>query len=350
VAGIGIKMNYDDFLRRIPKAELHMHLIGSIRPATLIELAKKNRVTLPTNDPAELYNYDNIVDFLKIFDLAAPSMVDRDDFARVSFETLEDGVKLGNLKYREMFFNPTSHTMEGIAYTTVIDGIVDGIREAEKRYGVKCRLIAAIHRGHTPSAAQAMIEEVVDHRRDEVIGLGSDALPADGTEGLELFVETYAYAKQHGLKLTAHCAEQPGTAANYIYALDTLKCDRIDHGYRVLDDPRVLARARDEATWFTCAPTSTAQVYGWPDMSRHPIRSMVEQGLRVTLNSDDPPMFKTDIGREYVVACNAMGFDADKATELALNGVDGSWLDDGERRSLRAAFVREIAELRTHLA
>jgi len=165
-----------------------------------------------------------------------------------------------------------------------------------------------------------------------VIGLGSDALPDDGTEGLELFVETYAYAKQHGLKVSAHCAEQPGTAANFDFALDILKCDRIDHGYRVLDQPKVLARARDEGTWFTCAPTSTSQVYGWPDMSRHPI-----------------PMFKTDIGREFVVSCNSMGFDADKATELALNGVDGSWLDESERRTLRASFVREIAELRSQL-
>ncbi len=342
-------MNYHTFLRRLPKAELHVHFIGAVRPATLIDLARKNKVALPTEDPSLLYEYDNIFDFLKIFDIVGRSIIDRDDFARVAYECLEDGVRLGNLKYREMSFNPTSHTQEGISYPTVVDGIIDGIRQAERDYGVKCRLIAAIHRGHSVAAAQGMIEDIVRVRREEVIGLGSDALPDDGTEGLELFTQTYAYAKKHGLRLCAHAAEQPGTALNYNYALDVLKCDRIDHGYRVLDDATVLARARDEGTWFTCVPTSTSQIYGWPDLSQHPIRRMVAEGLRITLNSDDPPMFKTDIGREFVVACTAMEFSPETAAELALNGVEAAWLDDGERRALRQTFEKEIAELRSAL-
>lgn len=342
-------MNYDQFLRRLPKAELHTHYIGSVLPATFVELARKNGVKLPTEDPARLYAYDNIFDFLKVFDLVSLSIVDQGDFARVAYETLASGSRLGNLKYREMFFNPTSHTTLGIPYRTVVDGIIEGIRAAEKDYGVRCRLIAAIHRGHSPAAARAMIEEVLAVRRDEVIGLGSDALPADGSEWLSLFLETYAYAKKRGLRVSAHCAELPGTSANFTYALDVLKCDRIDHGYRVLDDPALLARAKDEGIWFTCCPTATSRVYGWPDMARHPIRAMVEKGLRVTLNSDDPPMFGTDIGNEYAVACAAMGFGPDKAVELALNGIEGSWLDDGEKRTMRRDFEREIESLRPEL-
>ena len=343
-------MDYDTFLRRLPKAELHVHFIGSVRPETLVSLARKNEIALPTEDPGRLYEYDNIFDFLKIFDIVGRSIVERDDFARVAYETLEDGVRLGNLKYREMFFNPTSHTMEGIAYPTVVDGIVDGIRQAERDFGVKCRLIAAIHRGHSVAAAQSMIEEVVRVRRDEVIGLGSDALPEDGTEGLELFAATYAYAKKQGLRLCAHAAEQPGTAVNFNYALDVLKCDRIDHGYRVLDDATVLARAREEGTWFACATTSTSRVYGWPDLSQHPIRRMVEEGLRITINTDDPTMFQTDIGHEFAVTCTAMEFSAGTAAQLALNGVDASWLDEGERRALRRSFEQEITQLRSVLA
>jgi adenosine deaminase len=159
-------MNYQEFLRRLPKAELHLHYIGSVRRGTFIELARKNGIPLPTEDPEQVYRYDNIFDFLKVFDLVAMSIVTREDFARVAYESLEDGVKLGNLKYREMSFNPTSHTMHGIAYTTVIDGILEGIRSAEKDFGVRCRLIAAIHRGHSPEAALGMIKEVVASRRD----------------------------------------------------------------------------------------------------------------------------------------------------------------------------------------
>jgi adenosine deaminase len=342
-------MNYSDFLRRLPKAELHLHFIGSVRPKTFIELAHKNGVKLPTEDLSKIYRYDNIFDFLKVFDLVALSIVDRDDFARVAYETLEDGVRLGNLKYREMFFNPTSHTLHGIPYTTVVDGILDGARAAQKEFGVRCRLIAAIHRGHSPAQARAMLKMVLADRRDEVIGVGSDALPADGSEGLELFADTYLEARRQGLKLCAHCAELPGTSANFTYALDVLKVDRIDHGYRVLDDPRLVARARSEGIWFTCCPSATAMVYGWGDLSRHPIRSMVEQGLNVTLNSDDPPMFQTDIGREFVVACSAMKFSPDVAAKLALNGVDAAWLDEGERRDMRQSFEREIQELRGQL-
>jgi adenosine deaminase len=304
---------------------------------------------LPTEDPDKLYDYDNLFDFLKIFDIAGRSLVDREDFTRVAYETMEDGVQLGNLKYREMFFNPTSHLMEGIAYSTVVDGIIAGLKQAERDFGVKCNLIAAIHRGHTPAAAREMVEQVVAERRDEVIGIGADAVTPDGREGLELFTDAYAYAKRHGLRVSTHCAELPGTVANFDYALDVLQCDRIDHGYRVLDDSKALNRARDEGVCFTCAPTSTSRCYDWPDLSQHPIRRMVEEGLRVTLNSDDPTMFGTDIGREFVVACTAMQFSPEKATELALNGVDGSWLEAGERRRLRQAFEREIADLKTQL-
>jgi len=342
-------MDYSEFLRRLPKAELHVHYVGAMRSRTLIELARKHHITLPTEDPDKLYDYDNLFDFLRIFDLAGRSLVDRDDFSRVAYETIEDGVQLGNLKYREMFFNPTSHRMEGIAYRTVVDGIIEGLKQAERNFGVKCNLIAAIHRGHTPAAAREMVEQVVTESRDEVIGIGADAATPDGREGLDLFADAYAYAKRHGLRVSTHCAELPGTVANFSYAHDILKCDRIDHGYRVLDDPQALDRARDEGVWFTCAPTSTARCYGWSDLSQHPIRRMVEGGLRVTLNSDDPTMFGTDIGREFVVACTAMQFPPDTAVELALNGVDASWLDEGERRSLRQTFEREIAALRTQL-
>jgi adenosine deaminase len=151
------------------------------------------------------------------------------------------------------------------------------------------------------------------------------------------------------LRVSAHCAELPGTSENFTYALDVLKCDRIDHGYRVLDHPALMDRAKTEGIWFTCCPSATAWVYGWPDLSTHPIRSMVEQGLNVTLNSDDPPMFQTDIGSEFVKSCPAMGFSPEVAAKLALNGVEAAWLDEGERRSLWEVFTREIADLQAQL-
>lgn len=342
-------MDYKEFLRRLPKAELHIHFEGSVRPTTFFELARKHRLELPSEDPATFYVYDTLVDFLKVYDIVCRSIRDQEDFARVAYETLEDGARLGNLKYREMFFNPTTHTREGISWRTILDGILEGTRAAERDYGVKCRLIPAIHRGHTPAEAQEMVEAMLEARCDEIIGLGSDALPDDGTEGLQHFVGTYLYAKDMGLRLTAHCAETSGTEHNFTYALDVLECERIDHGYEVLRDNAMVGRALDEGIWFTCCPSACAVALGWPDRAHQPIRRMIELGLNVTLNSDDPPMFGTEIGREFVETCTAMEFGPDKAAELALNGIEGSWLDDGEKRSMRADFEREIAGLCSEL-
>jgi len=342
-------MKCEEFLRRLPKAELHIHFEGSVRPATFFELAKKHRLRIPSEDPAKFYDFETLVDFLTVYDIVCRSIRDREDFARVAYETLEDGVKLGNLKYREMFFNPTTHTREGITYRTVLDGILDGIRAAERDFGVRCRLIPAIHRGHTQAEAQEMVEEMLKANCDEIIGLGSDALPADGTEGLQHFVGTYHYAKKKGLRLTVHCAETKGTEHNFTYALDVLKCERIDHGYEVLRDPGMVARALDEGIWFTCCPSACAVVLGWKDRAKQPVGRMIELGLNVTLNSDDPPMFGTEIGREFVETCSALKLGPDKAVELALNGIEGSWLDDGEKRAMRREFELEISALRSEL-
>lgn len=342
-------MTYEEFLRRLPKAELHIHFEGSVRPGTFFELAKKHELKLPSEDPATFYAYDTLVDFLEVYDIVCRSIRDRDDFARVAYETLEDGVKLGNLKYREMFFNPTTHTREGISYRTILGGILDGIGAAEKDFGVQCRLIPAIHRGHTQGEAQEMIEAMLEARCDRIIGLGSDALPDDGTEGLQHFTAAYHYAKQKGLRLTVHCAESKGTGQNFNYALDVLKCERIDHGYEVIRDPSMVARALDEGIWFTCCPSACAVALGWTDRANQPLRRMIELGLNVTLNSDDPPMFGTEIGSEFVTTCAAMELGPDKAIELALNGIDASWLDDGEKRTMRRDFEREIEVLRSEL-
>ncbi len=342
-------MNYREFLRRLPKAELHIHFEGSVRPKTFFELAKKHGLELPSEDPATFYAYDTLVDFLKVYDIVCRSIRDQEDFARVAYETLEDGVRLGNLKYREMFFNPTTHTREGISYRTILDGILEGTRAAERDFGVQCRLIPAIHRGHTPAEALEMVAAMVNAHRDEIIGLGSDALPDDGTEGLQHFTGAYELGRAKGLRLTAHCAESKGTEQNFTYALDVLKCERIDHGYEVLRDPGMVARARGEGIWFTCCPSACLVALGWPDRAHLPIRRMIELGLNVTLNSDDPPMFGTEIGREFVETCTAMEFGPDQAVELALNGIEGSWLDAGEKRAMRSLFEREIAGLRSEL-
>ena len=335
-------MRFEEYLRKVPKVELHCHLEGTVRPATFADQARKHGIALPTEDVDKLYDYDTIYEFLSIYAMVCSTLVTREDFARVSYETLEDGVNLGNLKYREMFFNPTLHTRRGVPYSTVVDGLVDGIRAAEADHGVRCRLIADVYRQDSLDMAREMIEQVLEHRPDELIGIGMDG--AEAPDPPEKFAEIYKTAGAAGLRRTSHACED-APPRNIVTCLDMLGCERIDHGYHILADDSVVARARDEGIYFTCCPTSTARVYGWPDLTKHPIKDMVSAGLLVTLNSDDPPMFHTDIGKEYVDLCTALDYGPEQVRTFCLNGVDAAWLDDDDRRSLRQNFESEIDTL-----
>ena len=335
-------MDYEEYLRRVPKVELHCHFEGTVRAATFADLAGRHGVVLPTDEVAELYDYQTIYEFLEIFAMVSSTLTDREDFSRAAYESLADGVALGNLRYREMFFNPTLHTRRGVSMATVIDGLIDGIRAAETDFGVQCRLIADVYRQDDPGTARQMVEDLLDVRRPELIGLGMDG--AEAPDPPERFVDAFRLAAHGGLRLTSHACED-GPPDNVTTCLDVLGCERIDHGYHVLADPSVTARCRDEGVFFTCCPTSTAVVYGWPDLKAHPIGDMIAAGLRVTLNSDDPTMFHTDIGREYVELCTARDYGPDQVRAFVLGGVDAAWLDDGDRASMRAAFSRELDEM-----
>ena len=340
-------MDYTEYLRRLPKVELHCHVEGTLRPQTVADLARKHDIALPTADVGTIYDYETIYEFLEIFRLVNSTVIDRDDFARVAYESLEDGVRLGNLKYREMFFNPTLHTTRAVPMATIVDGLVDGIHAAEHDLGVRCRLIADVYRQDPPAMALQMTEEVLANRRPELIGLGMDA--AEAPDPPEKFFDSFQLAGEAGLHLTSHAAED-GPPRNITTCLDLLGCERIDHGYHILDDDAVVERCREDGIHFTCCPTSTAVVYGWPDLTTHPINAMMRAGLLVHLNSDDPTMFRTDIGREYVDFVGQNDYAPEVAKQLVHNGIDASWLDASDKAALHRSFDDEIAALDKELA
>ena len=217
--------------------------------------------------------------------MVSSTLIDQDDFARVAYEAMEDGHRLGNLRYREMFFNPTLHTKRGVPMKTVVDGLAEGINAAEADFGVRGRLIADVYRQDDPADCLQMVTELLEVRRPEVIGLGMDA--AEAPDPPEKFVDSFRAAKAGGLRLTSHASED-APPVNITTCLDLLGCERIDHGYHILSDPAVIQRCLDDDVHFTVCPTSTAVVYGWPDLTSHPIIGMVDAGLKCMLNSDDP--------------------------------------------------------------
>ena len=335
-------MNYREFLRRIPKAELHVHLVGAVRSGTLVELARKRALTLPRGED-ELYRYRSFYDFIDVLRLTARALVDADDFARVVYEYAETAKRSGNLRHLELFFNPSYHYPQRVSYRTQVDGLVAGARAARADFGVSCLLIPSADRGFGPQAARQMIDDVLAYRRDEVVGIGLDGPEDQGPPGL--FAETFGLAARAGLKRTAHvCEDYAATpAGNYAICRDVLGCERLDHGYRLLLDDAIAGRAKSEGVYFTCCPKPSTRER---DEARlNAIAQMVGSGLNISLATDDPLMFETDIGDCYQRVFIAFGWGPGRARQIALAGVEASWLDAGAKQALRRDFEREISAL-----
>ncbi|MGD9793137.1 MAG: adenosine deaminase [Acidimicrobiia bacterium] len=332
-------MHLHEALRAMPKVSLHVHLEGSIQAATVVDLAAKHDIALPPfSAPEDLYDYPDIYEFLKMYDIAAHAVLDRDDFRRVTYETLQQAHEHG-VRYREMFWSPKVHLDAGIAYATAVDGIIDGMRDAERDFGIGCRLIADINRMESAEDGYRMIEVVVANPRPELIGIGLDYAEAGNPP--EKFTKAFELAGRNGLRKTAHCCED-GPPQNITTALDVLGVERIDHGYHVLEDPAVVQRCVDDEIVFTCTPVSTAWVYFGDDLANHPIKEMAAKGIKLMLDCDDPPMFGTDPSKDYIVAADHMGFTMPDFKRFVLNGIDGCWIDDATKVAWRREWGAEI--------
>jgi adenosine deaminase len=338
-------MDLATFLTRLPKVDVHCHLVGTLRPVTVGELARKHGVLLPRTDE-RIYDFEDFYSFLEILRLSASVMRNQEDFARVAYEALEDGYRSGNLQHAEFMFNPQYFYPSGVRYRTIVDGLIEGIHAAEEDYGTTCLLIPSIDRQIDPAKALEIMDDILAYRPDEVVGIGLDGPERAGPP--ERFYELYRRAGKAGLKRTAHVCEDNQTFAeappkNFATCCDLLGCDRLDHGYNLLADDRMVARARDEGLFFnTCTITSVRKNLARRHAS---IARMCEVGLNVTLNTDDPQMFKTDIGHSYRVLFETHNWGRKSGIAFSLASVDACWLPAPERADLRRKFVRQIEAL-----
>lgn len=333
-----------EFLRMLPKAELHCHFIATMRVATLVELADFHGVALRTRDTTALLEYNGLPDFLDVFVAANDVLRRPEDITRVAYEGVSDAVAAGNLRYREYFVNPDNFRTVGVDYPTLIDAMIAGLDRAEQEFGVGYRIIAAINRSLSAQDAVRLVQEVIAHPRAAVVGIGQDHLTPDLTEDPLRFQDAYDLARRHGLRRSAHVGEtMPEPARNVTDAVESLQLDRVDHGYRVVDDPDLLERMRQRGIPFTCAPHSTRELSGWPFAPEHRIARMVRAGLVVTVSTDDPVLFKTDIGREYTEALPAMGLDVEEITRIARAGFESAWCDEGQRALMLADFDEVVS-------
>lgn len=332
-----------EFIRRVPKVELHCHLEGSVPAPTFIELAARHGITIPTDDPDHVYDFGSFLEFLDLYYLVCRSMRDASDFERAVYDSLAHGVATSNLRYREMFFSPTNHET---AYPEMLRGIEAGIVAAEADLGVRCRMIADINRRQTPAVALELVETVIAHPSPYVVGIGMDDDEESGPAAW--FVEAFDRAGAAGLRRTAHAGEM-GNPRHILDSLDLLGCDRIDHGYAMVDEPEVLHRVRESGVHITGAwyvnLFQSGILFDDRDPASSPLAAMVRAGLPVSINSDDPTMIPTDLSAEYAGVAEALDLGRDDIVTLLLNAVDGAWLDEAGKAALRAEITSEIAAL-----
>jgi adenosine deaminase len=332
----------------IPKVELHCHVEGTVRPATVLDLARKAGRPLPVDDASDLYRYDSLDSFLAVFWLVQETLVSRDDWARIAYESLIDGAGHG-LRYREMFFTPARHLAAGQDLGVIIAGLTEGIEAAEAECGVRCLLIADADRAFGPAAALELIEQVgalrASGRADRVIGIG-----ADSTElGVDMrgFAPGFALARRLGLRRTCHAGEAVGVGPDNIeIALDVLGAERIDHGVAIAEDPELMHRAAADRIPLTVCPTSNVVIANrYASLAEHPLLMMREAGLLVTINTDDPAMMALDLGLEYRRVGEAYGLSLAELGKIAIEAIASTWLDDVERGSLARQFEVDLREL-----
>jgi adenosine deaminase len=332
-----------DHVRGLPKVELHCHLEGSARAATIAELAAVNGVPLPVADPAELFSFTGLNQFLSIYDIVCRSLVQVDDFRRVTYEALEDGARAG-VRYREMFFSPGILLRLGVPVETVWEGIAQGVADAQNDLDIRCRMILDIDKPSGPDAAMEMVQFAATQDRDQLIGVGGDSVERDIDH--RAFAPAFQEALRQGLRRTIHAGED-GPVDNIGIALADLSCERIDHGFRLLDSSEVTKQVVDRRVPVTACPISNVVIANViPDVAHHPIARQRSQGVLVTVNSDDPGMMGSDVADDYAAVHEAFGWDLETMEQLSLDGIEACWAPDDEKATLRARFNEDFDELR----
>lgn len=332
-----------DHLRRLPKVELHCHVEGAARAATIAELATKNGVALPVADPVDLFRFTDLNQFLGIYEVVCRSMVSADDFHRIAYEACEDGVAAG-VRYREMFFSPGFALKLGVPIETIWEGLSAGVRDANADLDITCRLILDVDKPSGPAHAEEMVAFAAGCDRELLLGVGGDSVE----RGIDhaAFAAAFTAAEKAGLHRTLHAGED-GPADNIRIAVEVLGVERIDHGFRLLDDPDLTARVVDSGIPVTACPTSNLVIAHVIDaVSEHPFEQQRSRGVHITLNSDDPGMMMWDLADEYVAVADAFDYGLETMEQLALDALDASWAQTGEKAALRSRLLTEFDELR----
>ena len=337
-------MSFEDriaFAHALPKAELHLHIEGSLEPDMLFRLAKRNNIEIPFASVDEIraaYDFSNLQDFLDIYYQGMNVLRCEEDFFDLTMAYL-NRVRADNVRHVEIFFDPQGHTERGVPFDTAISGILTALKLAKAQFGVTAKLIMCFLR-HLPEEDAFATLKQAEPWFDRIDGVGLDS--SEVGHPPSKFERVFAAAREANLKLVAHAGEEG--PPDYVHeALDLLKIDRLDHGNRSLEDNALVERLAGEGMTLTVCPLSNLKLCVVDDMTKHPLKRMLDLGLKATVNSDDPAYFGGYVMDNFRAVIEALDLSADDIRTLARNSFEGSFLSDGEKRAHLAAIERVTA-------
>ncbi|MEV0114600.1 adenosine deaminase [Streptomyces sp. NPDC050844] len=327
----------------LPKAELHLHIEGTLEPELAFALAARNGVTLPYADSEELrkaYLFDDLQSFLDLYyGLMAVLLTER-DFEELADAYLARAARQG-VRHAEIFFDPQAHMARGVGIGTVVEGLGRALDRSEERHGISTRLIMCFLRDQSAESALETLDAAKPHLH-RIVGIGLDS--AEVGHPPAKFREVYEAAAALGLRRVAHAGEE-GPPAYITEALDVLGVERIDHGLRCMEDPELVERLVRERVPLTLCPLSNVRLRAIDVLEEHPLARMMDAGLLCTVNSDDPAYFGGYVGDTFHAVREALGIDQERLRELARNSFEASFLDGSAAdEALRARYLAEVAD------
>ncbi|MEQ1447143.1 adenosine deaminase [Acinetobacter schindleri] len=322
-------MNRLELIQAMPKAELHVHIEGTFEPELMFAIAQRNEIAIPYQSVEEVrqaYNFHNLQSFLDIYYAGANVLIYEQDFYDLAWAYFEKCAE-DNVVHTEMFFDPQTHTDRGIAFETVLNGLQRACDDAAEKLGITSHLIMCFLRHLSEAAAFETLEQALPYK-DQIIGVGLDS--SEIGHPPSKFERVFAKAREAGFLIVAHAGEEG--PAEYVWeALDLLKVNRIDHGVRSEEDPALMQRLIAEKMPLTVCPLSNLKLCVVDDMQQHNIRRLLQQGVHVTVNSDDPSYFGGYMNDNFIAIAEALDLSNDELKQLAINSFEASFISEADK-------------------
>ncbi|HYD19799.1 MAG TPA: adenosine deaminase [Patescibacteria group bacterium] len=337
-------MPVEKFIEDLPKVELHLHIEGSLEPELMFALAQRNNIQIPfatVEDVRKAYDFSNLQDFLDIYYQGMNVLQTEQDFYDLTWAYLER-VARQNVLHVEIFFDPQGHTERGVAFETVLNGITRALDDGRSKLSVSSFLIMCFLRHLSEEDAMKTLQQALPYKK-HILGVGLDS--SEKGHPPSKFKNVFAEAKKNGFLIMAHAGEEG--PPEYVWeALDVLKVDRIDHGNRSLEDERLVQRLVENGTALTVCPLSNLKLCVVKDMRDHPLKRMLQLGLKATINSDDPAYFGGYMNENFKAVTAALDLDKTDLLTLSRNSIHASFLDQPGKEALLAkldAYMKKAA-------